>query len=199
MTGAGLNIWALATDGNRDLCLRTKLDYFREHFVGSSMAADWQPPPLTILGKSKRLRDFVSWMLCAPVISERAADSLEPVISSHVEFLPLIELRRKRYFAVNVLSMVDCLDREKSDIQYSSTGADRMVSVHRAFFLSRQAVKVPIFKLPYWPAQVFVTRPFVDVVIANGLRGAAFGDPGANPFVPILRGRSVNVVPGIPE
>jgi len=199
MSGTDLNIWELATNSDRDLCVRTSLDYFGSHFIGDSMAADWHPPALRILGKTKRLRDFVSWMRGAPVISERAARSLKPLISAHAEILPLVELRGKPYFAVNVLSLIDCLDRERSEIQYSTTDVDRIVSIHRAVFRLGQGLTTPIFKLPDWTAQVYVTRSFIDAVIANGLRGAAFGDPGVNPFAPILQGRSVNVVPGIPE
>src|SRR6266404_3381978 len=92
-----LPVWKLTTDSNRDLNLRTEIDYFQTHFVGKSMRDDWQPPLLRISGKSKRLRDFVSWMSSAPVISANARQALEGLIAPYVEILPLIELRGNLY------------------------------------------------------------------------------------------------------
>ena len=46
---------------------------------------------------------------------------------------------------------------------------------------------------------VFVTRPFVDAVIAGGLRGAVFADPARNELEKLMRGEPLNVVPGVLE
>ena len=101
------NIWSLrsADKGNLSL-IPHDLDYFQNHFVGKAMTEQWNPPPVKISGKSLRLRDFVSWMVQAPVISERAKVSLQPVLGEHVEFLPLLKLRGIPYYAVNVLELV---------------------------------------------------------------------------------------------
>lgn len=192
-------IYRLFTDCNKDLGLRTDLDYFQSHFIGKPMAANWKPPAVRILGKSKRLRDFVAWMLKAPVISEKAKNALQPLIAPHAEILPLIELRGKMFFAVNVTTLVACLDKEKSDILYAPDEPGRILNISRYFFNESRVKPVPIFKLLEFPIDVFVTRPFVDAVISNGLRGAAFGDPSVSPFDAILAGRSHNVVPGVPE
>jgi hypothetical protein len=67
------DIWILRSADSRNLSLKPgDLDYFQTHFVGVPMRENWKPPPLKIDGKSLRLRDFVSWMIGAPVISEKA-------------------------------------------------------------------------------------------------------------------------------
>jgi len=194
-----MDVWALRTNCDKDLVLRTEIDYFQTHFVGEKMSRHWTPPPIRIQGKSKRLRDFVSWMLSAPVVSQRAKEVLEPLIAPDVEILPLIQLRRKEYYAINVLRLVDCLDRKRSNIAYSPTDPSRIIYLSETFFLNDRLEDVPLFKIPETVGEVYVTRPFVDLVIKNELAGAAFADPSKNPFEAILGKVSSNVVPGIHE
>src|SRR2546427_2089610 len=122
--------WLLHLGNAKTLRLRPHdLDYFQTHFVGEAMATKWRPPPVTIQGKSKRLTDFVSWMHQAPVCSERAKDSLEPVIGDSVEFLRLVEIRGKPYYAINVLKLVDCLDWTGSRVTFSPSAPDRILDI----------------------------------------------------------------------
>ena len=87
-------IWKLLSGNDPDLVIRTEIDYFQTHFVSEPMS-NWKPPSIRIQGKSKRLRDFVSWMNSAPVLSQKAKDYLEPLIGAHCQFFPVIELRKK--------------------------------------------------------------------------------------------------------
>jgi len=174
--------------------LRSPLDFFGDHFVGRPMAAAWTPPTISARGGRRRTPDFVSWMLSAPVISGRAKEALAALLAPHAEILPLPAIHGHELHAVNVLRLVDCLDEAGSQITYTSNEPRRIVNVF-AFALRKGCVPdVPIFKLAAYPVDVFVTRPFVDVVRDAKLTGAAFADPKVNPF-PLLRdGRSVNVV-----
>lgn len=80
------------------------LRYFHNRFVCEPMAHTWEIPPAKPEGKSYKAADFVSWMLCAPVISTRAKHALEGVFAGLVEFLPFHAIRGDPYFAVNVLN-----------------------------------------------------------------------------------------------
>lgn len=80
------------------------LRYFKNHFVCQNMEDNWEIPPVKMVGVSGKAPDFVSWMGCAPVISEKATDLLYPICQDLVEFLPFHQIREKKYFAVNVLS-----------------------------------------------------------------------------------------------
>jgi hypothetical protein len=55
-------------------------------------------------------------MNSAPVLSKKAVEVRDPLIGEHCEILPLIELCGKAYYALNVLTTVDCLDKDASDI-----------------------------------------------------------------------------------
>jgi hypothetical protein len=189
-----MKIWRLVPEGHKDVVLRTPLKYFQNHFVGRSMIVGWQAPEIDArAGRGKRIPDFVSWMLTAPVISPRARQVLEPLIAPHVEILPLLKLRGSDLWAVNVMTLVDCLDEDRSEVAYSPDDG-RIMNVVTFGFKEHCVPDVPIFKLASYPADVFVTRSFVDQVLAAGLHGAAFGDPAVNPFPLILKGKSLNVV-----
>lgn len=194
-------IWKLGADCNNDLTIRTSIDYFNTSFISKPLVDNWKLPAIRVQGTSKRLRDFVSWMNSAPVVSEKARNALEPLIGGHCEFLPLIELRGKQFYAINVLTSIDCLDRATSQILYAKDDPKHVIQISTYIFRDDVIPKnVPIFKIPDDNfGAVFVQKPFVDAVIANGLRGASFQDPGLNPFSQIARGESLNVVPGLPQ
>jgi hypothetical protein len=195
-----MKVWTFGGDCNKDVNIRTALDYFQKHFIAVSMTDAWEPPDIRIQGKSKRLRDFVCWMMSVPVLSKKAVEVLEPLIGQHCEILPLIELRGKPFYALNVLTTVDCLDKAGSDILYSPNDPVRILSIGPYKFDEKKIPDdIPIFKLPEYTATVFVTRAFIDAVIDNGLCGASFHDPAANPFGKLARGEPLNVIPGLPE
>ena len=137
-----IDVWRLGLDSDKDMgLLPHSLDYFNRHFIGKPMAKNWKAPPIVIDGKSKRLRDFVSWMSGAGVVSEAAKRALEPLISPYVEILPLTELRGKPFFAINVTCIIDCMDRKKS---VERGGKNVFGEVH---FLPSRLKEIPIFKL----------------------------------------------------
>lgn len=181
-----IKAWRLQTDSNNAVVLRTELDYFQNNFNGNSLVNTWEPPNIRIQGKSKKLNDFISWMLCAPVISEKAKSLLEPLISPYVEFLPLITLRGTKYFAVNVTHLVKCLDFERSEICFAPDDPSYILNISRTYFVENNLDTAPIFKTVEWPLHVFVTPSFVDVVLANNLVGAIFADHKINIFESLL-------------
>lgn len=196
-----MKIWRFGEDCNKDLVIRSPIDYFRDNFVAVRMGDDWcRPSYIRIEGKSKRLRDFVSWMNSAPVLSKKAVEALEPLIGQHCEILPLIELRGKPFYALNVLTTVDCLDKAGSDIFYASDDSSHILRIRSyKFDENKLPLNIPIFKIPDDVGCVFVTRSFIDAVIEMGLRGASFEDPAIDPFGKFAKGAPLNVVPGLPE
>ncbi len=112
-----------------------------------------------------------------------------------------MQLRKNLYYAINVLSVLDCLDVRNSDVQYASDNSDEILQVWRYVFHEERIPRnssVPIFKVRQYLGAVLVTEPFVDVVRKHKLRGASFHDPAANQFTKMMRGESLNTVPGLP-
>lgn len=195
-----MKVWRLAVECNGEAVLRTPLEYFSDHFVGRPMAGEWKPARFTMRGgKGKRLPDFLSWMLSAPVISSKAKSALEPLIGPHAEILPMGAVRGIDLYAVNVVTLIDCLDEAGSQIVYSPDEPDRIMNILAFAFRDDCTPDAPIFKLSSYPNDVFVGPPFVDQVKAAGLVGAAFAEPSVNPFPLLMKGESVNVVAGLPK
>lgn len=187
MSSPTQKIYRLLTDSDKGLVLRSDLEYFQTHFVGQPLATGWHPPPVEVLNKSKPVRDFVSWMLAAPVLSERAVTALRPLISPYVEVLPLIEVKRKQLYAINVLHLIDCLDLARSEVTWSSTDPERVLNVRRFVFDPARLPADPvIFKVPEDTGEVFVSQSFVEAVIQHRLTGCLLIKPEANPFCVVL-------------
>lgn len=194
-----LDVWLLKANPQNALSLSTDLDFFSEKFDGRSMALDWVQPETGILGRSKKVKDFVSWMLCAPVVSEFAKECLEPIIGDYCEFLPLITVKNKKLYAINVLKLIECIDLEKSDIGYLVSNPKKISRISKYFFYLEKLEDVPIFKTKEYPSHVFVRRKFADVVINNNLTGSVFIDPSVNPFDALLKGVSGNVLKDVKD
>ncbi len=168
--------------------------YWRVNFAGERMSEDWPLPPLKILGKSKKLGDFVGWTFRAPIVSARAKDVLQPLVREDVHFLPFHELRGKPYFAMNVLRVEDYLDNERSEGQRWPDGT--LLTYHRYVFRENLPADLPpIFKVTP-SSSVFVTRRFADAIVQNKLTGACLQDPYKG-LTLVARGEQLNVYPGV--
>lgn len=187
-----MRVWELLVDSDRALVLRSDLDSLEGLFVGKPLGKRWRPPNVKVLGKTRPLRDFVSWTLEAPVISEGAMRLLSPLLQDSCEFLPLIRLRGKEYFAVNILEVVDCLDEATSDLWISPTDPKHIIGAGSFVFNERKLKAVPVFKTPQYLLAVFVTIPFVDAVKENGLTGAVFSNPGQNKLSMLAAGKGLD-------
>ena len=141
------------------------------------MAVSWQVPSLRVLRRSMKLRDFVSWDLSVLVVPSKAREALEKLIAPHVEFLSLIELKGEKLFAVNVIEVLHCLDREASNITFSPDDPTRIIHIGKFVFIPRKLKRVPVFKVPEWPGAIFVSEEFVQLVVEAKLRGAGFENP----------------------
>lgn len=191
-------IWLLLAGGQRNLGVRPgNVDFFLDHFVGRRMTTEVKFPTMEYSGKSKRLRDFVSWSHQAPVVSERARDVLAELCGDDVQFIPFARLKRKPYFALNVLRLISVIDREKSD-GITVPGTTRKFSLTAIVFKDNRPLTLPpVFKDPDNLGEVFVTKPFAKAVIEHELTGLWLADPAQDQFKLIVRGIDPNVVPGV--
>src|SRR5690554_3152186 len=92
---------------------------------GSSLVHSWKPMPVKNFFKDKegvfmnRIGDFPSLVIGDPVFSEKAWGVFKPYIGKYTEPLPLITTEGK-YYALNILNIIDALDKENSEISYRS-------------------------------------------------------------------------------
>lgn len=108
-----------------------------------------------------------------PILSERAVEELRDVLESNGEVLPL-DCTDGTYYAYNILTAIDALDEEKSDVErFPSSG--RIMLVNRYEFFSEKLEDAVLFTLSgRSKANVFVTDEFVTRVHQAGLLGFEF-------------------------
>lgn len=191
--------WRLNLDGDKNVALiPDSLEFFFDRFTGRRMVESWSAPPVSISNKSKPLADFLSWMIQAPVVSERAR-SLLGVFVDHLEFIPLLEMGGTQYFAVNVVTVLrDVLDTTASCVDFLPGGTPYILRT--AVFVERDFP--PIFKVGISESHVFpdvfVTRPFANILVENNLTGCRLLDPEVDLFAASISGRALtNVVEGV--
>ena len=162
-----------------------RLELVNEFFSAKPVAKLWQPPSVELRCARKPVRDFVHWMDAAPVVSQRAMDCLKPMLGDKVEFLPLITVKKVRLYAINVLSVINCLDIHRSTVDFSSDGFIGSLA-RLVFYDSKFTVDPVIFKIPQSRNHVFVSESVSGLIIANRLSGCVLIKPSANPFARLL-------------
>jgi hypothetical protein len=147
---------------------------------GASLYEDWKPISLTTSSSDVREKGYFP-ALCdwVPVFSELACAILKPYLKESVEFLPCATEQNERHFLVNILSIVNCLDKEKSDIIYNPV-TNRVSSI-RSYCFNEACIDTMIFKIPETLGlEVYVTDKFKNLVENNNLSGLLFEELWSN-------------------
>jgi hypothetical protein len=136
----------------------------------------------------------LEWRAASRVRARRCLS--RTMLRGHVEFLPLLTLKGRAFYVINVVRRVDCLDARRTRVVYSAEDPERIMNATQFHFHMDQLPDVPVFVCSSYPVPIFVRQSFVTLVVQERLRGFRFADPSANPFRAILRGISANVVAG---
>lgn len=180
-------VWSLRSDPDRNFAVKSgPLLYFRDRFDGRSMKDGWMPPDLAFSKARSAPKDFVSWMLCAPVVSDRARTVLEPLARGGVEFLPMFRRGKRDFFAMNVIDTTPHLDLERSRIEYADDAQTAFLIVRAAVFEFGNAKAPPIFKIRQQPSDVFFNHDVATAVREHDLSGAYFLDPARDGIARVL-------------
>jgi hypothetical protein len=79
------------------------------------MAPTWKPQP--VLGRVQPHNDYPCVNLTVPAFNRRAVDALRDFLEPNGELLPLVSSVGE-YYAYNITTVVDCLDHERSEIEW---------------------------------------------------------------------------------
>lgn len=173
-----MKIWKLETDANNYDYFTIPNDEERKKvlfdycFDGRHIADRWKPIKVEVIEESKR-SDTPTFGGGRPVLSENAVLILGDLIKGVTEILPL-DYSKEKYYVINVVDVVDCIDYEKTKCKMFENSNRVMRFIEYAF--KANAVKGKhIFKIPEHPkSEVFISDEFRDRVLNNGLEGFAF-------------------------
>jgi hypothetical protein len=148
---------------------------------GAPVAERWITPEVSIVrtdDRGKKLRPCdVPWFSHEVlVLTPNAVHELRSIVEPHGELLPLRESGGDQLFALNVVTVLDALDEERSDL-VRFTGSGRIMVIKTHVFRSRVVNRVDLFKLPQpqiRSSSIYVSDAFVARVREAHLRGIEF-------------------------
>lgn len=147
------------------------------YYNDSQLSNEWQPVHVHGFDDNPRRNgDFPSlsnfWRV--PVVSQRAWDTVEPLIGDCCEALPIIHPSGKPFYIVHVMRTIDCLDAERAESSRSEL-AGRINRIYTYAFKPGLLEGQHIFKLPWESGgDLIVDDAFRQTVEANKLEGLKF-------------------------
>jgi hypothetical protein len=171
------NIYALSSDMNRFEWFQPIDADGRDILVcrnGKPESVPNGPIPVSIGGHEGEESDCPGLYHSAPCLSERAWCCLRPLIDADVQAIPVYRTDGVVFHAINVLKVIDCLNREKS--RYSVLPDVGWISwIYEYDFDIIKINDSPIFKIPETVGlEVYVSDVFKNAVETHLLTGFRF-------------------------
>lgn len=125
--------------------------------------------------------DYNTGPFGVPIVSEYIADILSDLASNDVQLLPLdIEGETEKFYVLNVLHAISCIDEERSMVQYWGPNdhradlAGHFRTVARIKLNSEAAHGIEIFRLAGWKTEIAVSGDLADALRLSGQKGMSF-------------------------
>lgn len=123
--------------------------------------------------EKQKLPDLIYLRPCIPIVNDRILESIDKIIKNeNVEVIP-IEFEGKNIFALNVMNILDCFDREKSVYQTLPSGTPIFI---KKYVLKEDVIKNKnIFKIDIEKLQEpYVSDVFKNIIDKNNFSGFDF-------------------------
>jgi len=136
-----------------------------------SVAQTWKPLP--VVGRVRVFNDYPCVNLTVPAFSRRAVDALRDFLEPNGELLPLVSPLGE-YYAYNVTTVVDILDREASEIVWLDKNRLSAFDIEKYVCIDPLMNGLSIFRIVEQYGFTYVSQAFVDRVYEKGLQGFHF-------------------------
>jgi hypothetical protein len=153
-------------------------ELFLPFALGEPIAAGWRAPQLISAGPCRKRKnrgvtpDFPPMRGYLIVASSRALEVVLPLIAADVEVVPVIHPNGEVFHAINVLSVLACLDLAKSQTNADATGFITNIYVHH--FKEEVVDDHVLFKITQDPSYIYASPAFVQAVESRHLTGLGF-------------------------
>lgn len=115
------------------------------------------------------------------IVSEKIKQFLEKKVENNIEFIPVEIINHKGrkepelYYLLNPLDVCDCIDKEASEVEWSTLQAD---SIDDCEGLEFEYDKIPdnysLFRLKYWESEIVVRDELAQALEDEGFTGLYF-------------------------
>jgi hypothetical protein len=141
---------------------------------GRSVGAGWKPLSVRPRHRTKPLGDFPLLWFGEPIFSERALETLSPLLGDAIEPLPM-EIAGKVFYLINILDSVDCLDLEQSKVTINPVS--KGISSVQHYVFREDLADHHLFLIPQLrKTAVFVSAGFREKAESTGLVGLYYMD-----------------------
>ena len=172
-------IWTLETDSDfTGFCFPIEDDKIwfeklvKEYFEESKPVSGVWRTLYMLRGEPMKQADFFSIGESDVIaMSQKALERLAVFLKDKIELLP-VETDAGRYYALNVLNFVDCLDKQESE--YKSTKGGSIVAYSLLEFDEEKLGDNYIFKIPEMPYQTFITDEMQEQIEREQISGLLF-------------------------
>lgn len=146
---------------------------YLEEVLGAEVPPDPQRlAAIDVYAASSRPFDVV-WVGIHALVSDRLRGFLEPACEGSVEFVP-ISVNGRPFFGLLIHTVLDVLDRQRSEVEYFPSAPDDVMLVRRYAFKDLGSARV--FKIPELRGREFATEPVRQAYLESGLSGLRFVD-----------------------
>ncbi|MBD1559551.1 hypothetical protein HC752_21650 [Vibrio sp. S9_S30] len=150
-------------------------------FDGSSKLSTWRPITLDWLihDDSADLEKpmVAAWGSSTFVIRHDIAPKFQEEMGASCEFLP-VNVDNSVWYALNVVSKLDALDSELTEVNYKPNGRIHKTRPYKRFVVDRNKVSTPkLFKLSDTPISLYTSNAensFLNLVTKNEFTGLSF-------------------------
>ena len=172
-----MKYWKLGTDVENFQCLKEfpNFEFEDSKFDGRSKINDWHELELVIRFPKDDLPlgDMAGWELDIPIISNAAKKVIEKNCTDKVEFLPMNK-EGEKWWILNSTELLDCIDYEKSEIEFFESSG-RIMLIEKYAFIKEKVKGHNLFKLKDYPIDSpIITDVLKDVIEKNGFIGFEF-------------------------
>jgi hypothetical protein len=148
--------------------------------VDNAQSLDWTPRtlqpiwrPQPVEGPTRPFNDFPCVDLIVPAFSKRAVEVLGEMLTDNGELLPLVSTVGE-YYALNVLTKIDCLDAENTRYLRPAERNAALMLVDSFAFHEEKLRGATIFRIPQQQKLKLVTSAFKERVENARLNGFNF-------------------------
>lgn len=174
-----MKIWKLGRDvdnfeslawGNDEYDI--DLNYIQS-FNGVSKEKNWIPLQLKRMGADAEFSNTPGLSAHIPVFDKKTVDIMKDYLIGNAEILPIF-CEDKEFFAINVTSVLDCIDYDTSEYKTFRDGI-RIMRFTKYAFLKDKIENVHIFKIKDEPLRSpFVSDAFRQKILDSNLIGFKF-------------------------
>ena len=185
-----MKYYKLRADVNNYAWLECKDKYFNQLFSmrGESLLNEWDVITLTRIHERVELPlgDYPNFTV--PIVSNKIKAILDSICDNYIEYLPIkIKKCDEIYYIFNVLNILDCINKEKSDIKYFSDGG--LMEIQNYTFNEIPNNESKVFRIKGYEKSIYINNDVKNTLEQNNCFGLLYEDtslPYENPFKKLL-------------